>query len=495
MLDVAREQSPSTDWLIQVLKRSESAGYGAVGLYLEHRFAYPSAPWAAGPGALSPEAVREAIRSAPGVRLIPFLNTLGHMEGFIRSEGGKWLAEGASTGSQQACPSNPRVVEFARGLIADAMDAFSDEWVHLGGDETWQLGQCAECSQRAEKIGKAGIYGEFYGPLCEWVLDRGRRPCLWADMLIEHPDAIRYIPKQTILFDWHYDKSPVESASQFREMGFDVVCCPAVHTFDSAWCFLDQTQENVDEHAAAAIETDSLGVLVTTWEYSYFTNYESTLPVIYACGRRLSSGADWSDAIRAEGGEEYWKAAEILGNQIPSLSPFLQKRTWRKFRNALIFGQNPFYLWLDWGEEACGSVGDDVIRLCMQVEDLLPEEHPLRFPARLYRSGVEWVRVVRDAHDQYRAGDLAAARYTLEQGCSWLEGLRPDLERIAAGGGSSADVRRLRMLVEKVRNVSAKIGEVEATHQGVAHLPSFERLVHDAYVVGDQAAWRTGQFR
>ena len=88
MYDIAREQAPSEDRLREVLGRSKAAGYTAVGLYLEHRFAYPSAPWAAAQGCLTPDVVRRLRAEAvpTGLRVVPFLNTLGHMEGFIRSE-------------------------------------------------------------------------------------------------------------------------------------------------------------------------------------------------------------------------------------------------------------------------------------------------------------------------------------------------------------------------------------------------------------------------
>jgi hypothetical protein len=42
MYDIAREQSPRLDVLTEMLQRSRAAGYNAVGLYLEHRFAYAS---------------------------------------------------------------------------------------------------------------------------------------------------------------------------------------------------------------------------------------------------------------------------------------------------------------------------------------------------------------------------------------------------------------------------------------------------------------------
>ncbi|MEM4409374.1 MAG: hypothetical protein QXI19_11605, partial [Candidatus Caldarchaeum sp.] len=134
--DIAREQNPHETFLTEILARSLNAGYNAIGLYMEHRFAYPSAPWAVGPGALTPQQVshlQDEFRPK-GLRIIPFLNTLGHMEGFIRAEGGQRFAEGEGEWSLQICPSRSEGREFARSLVMDAMKVFQDEWIHLGGD-------------------------------------------------------------------------------------------------------------------------------------------------------------------------------------------------------------------------------------------------------------------------------------------------------------------------------------------------------------------------
>src|SRR5438874_1678668 len=101
------------------------------------------------------------------------------MEGFIRAEGGSHLAESPDRSlSAQICPSRADCREFARALVNDAIAAFQDEWLHLGGDETQQLGECPLCAERT----KPELYAEYFGDLCEWVLARGKRPCLWGDM-------------------------------------------------------------------------------------------------------------------------------------------------------------------------------------------------------------------------------------------------------------------------------------------------------------------------
>jgi len=504
--DIAREQSPREDELREMLRRSAAAGYNAIGLYLEHRFAYRSAPWAVGPGCLTPDAVRRLLKAAGGagpfgpsgtaaspMRVIPFLNTLGHVEGFIRSQGGQWLAEGRAVfGGEQMCATRPECVAFVRDLIADALDAFDDEWVHLGGDETRQLGQCPECAARVAQVGKAGLYAEHFAPLCRLVLERGRRPCLWGDMLLQHPEALAAIPRETVIFDWHYFSRPRDSTRMFREHGFDVVCCPSVQTYNSGWCFLGESLRNIDEHAEDARAAGALGVLVTTWEFSFFTQYPTTLPLIYAAGRRLAGGTDWPSAIAAAGGPGYARAAEVLGDQIPAAAPFLRPGTWRQFRDHLVIRQNPFQLWLAWRAEACGAAGDAILRLCDEAEKHLPPDSPLRFAVELHRVGVEWVRLAEQAYQAYAAGHLGDCVNLLDRGAQALNRLRYGLERAAARGGSAADVRRLELLMGKIKGASQR---VRALGEHGAYRPAFETLTHDAYVSGDQAAWRTAAYQ
>ena len=491
MYDVAREQSPSENLLRNTLERSAAAGYNAVGLYLEHRFAYQSAPFAAAPGCLTPALIRRLSSTfrPRGLRLIPFLNTLGHMEGFIRSESGQWLSEGKSgSGSAQICPSRPACARFAQDLVADAMDAFDDEWVHLGGDETRQLGQCPRCAERINKIGPGGLYAEYFARLCQWVLERGRRPCLWGDMLIEHPEALDAIPRHTLIFDWQYENNPRETTRKFRQHGFDVVCCPAMHTYDAGWCFLDTSRQNIDQHAADARDQRALGVLVTTWECRYFTQYANILPLIYAAGRRLSSGADWETALIEEGGAAYTRAVKILGNLIPALSDFLRPGTWRQLRDRFVIRLNPFHLWQDWRDEAGGPVSDEILRLCEEAEQSLPPEHALQFPVVLHRVAIEWVRLVEHAYHLYADGQTAQCLVELEKGDALLECLRPGLEQAVATGGSIADVARLERLRECLSNVCRRIREL-----GSSYRPAFQTLIHGAYVPGDQAAWQTAE--
>ena len=93
MLDVAREQSPTLDHLRRYLDLTRKGEYNAIGLYLEHRFAYPSTPWAHGSGCVTPEMIAVLESEYPDIQMVPFINLLGHFVGMIYSEYGKRFRE------------------------------------------------------------------------------------------------------------------------------------------------------------------------------------------------------------------------------------------------------------------------------------------------------------------------------------------------------------------------------------------------------------------
>lgn len=292
--DLAREQSPTLDHLRTFCNLTRDSGYNAIGLYMEHRFAYPSTPWAHGRGCVTPEMVQVLQDEFPDIQIIPFINLLGHFEGLLYTEAGHGLAEGRFKG-MQACPSKPEFFELANRIVDDTLAIFKSEIIHIGGDETWQLGKCPTCSARVKAYeetagvdGKAQIYGEHFGVIAKRVADAGRRPAVWGDMFFDHPTALPLIPKETLIFDWEYFKGPHETSRVFRDAGFEVVYSPTIHTYNASWCHIPQAEENVREHVAAALADNAFGVCVTTWECGLFGNYETLLPAIRAAGKMIA---------------------------------------------------------------------------------------------------------------------------------------------------------------------------------------------------------------
>ena len=512
MMDVAREQSPSYESLQAWCRLSLDAGYNAMGLYLEHRFAYPSLPWVHGRGALEPAVVQKLQGEFPDLQLIPFINLLGHFEGFLYTEEGAKFAEETFRG-MQANPLHPEFGALCRTILDDTIAAFSSEIVHIGGDETWQLGVGEASAARVREAelsgapdGKAVLYGEHFGPLAQYVLDQGRRPAVWGDMFAQHPDALALIPPETLIFDWQYFSGPRPPASAHEK-----VYCPAIHTYNALWCHLPQSERNVVEHAAAAEADGAYGVCVTTWECGLFGNYNTLKPAIRASGAILNSPsgdspeplaalaenvaryAESKDAPRflkaylqeSETSEEW---ARLLGCELQEaggLFAFGNIRSSIKAR--LLLFSNPFLLDLRDGDDLFSPSGEKALEILDRAAHFAtgPDE---RGPVQLGIKALEFIRQCRRARIAYadhKPGEamnhLAPCRQIFE-----------DLEKIAVAtsinaDGSLADVERCRIAR---RHVETVIGRIKQYGDGsLGYLPSWATITHPKFVPHDQANW------
>lgn len=523
--DLAREQCPTLDHLRLFCRASLESGYNALGLYLEHRFAYRSAPWAAGKWALQPETVRTLQREFPDLQIIPMINLLGHMEGFLYTEQGCGFAEERFKG-MQACPSNEEFVQFAHGLLEDTLHAFKSEIIHIGGDETQQLGCCSNCAARVRKAegadesgssqgpvdGKAVLYAEHFAPMAQHVLASGRRPAVWGDMFLEHQQALEAMPKETLIFDWQYFGGCADTCKQFIDARHEVVCCPTLHTYNAAWFHVLQSEENVRRCIEDADSLGAYGVCLTTWECGLFGAYDTLLPAVRATGEvlkepqsslrggsiplsgindlLLSFDTDDSAFLRAFSDEQerYDIWARIVGSDFQNCGPIFQfSGTRSSLKCRFLLYSNPFLLWLHHHEELCGKGGDQALELLEQALKIAPNE-AAKGVTIFVRSAIEFARIVEDAHQDYAAGKSESAITKLVLTRQIFENLtkiaKNTHERI---GGSLADIERCRTGKEHVEKVIVRI-----RHYGdgqLGYVPSFEMLTHPKFVPHDQAGW------
>ncbi len=540
--DLAREQTPTYEHLRRLLETTREGGYNAFGLYMEHRFAYPSTPWAHGQGAVTPEMVGTLERDFKDIQIVPFLNLLGHSEGLLYTERGRRYREETLMG-MQACPSCPDFVTLAQNLVGDMLNIFSSKLIHIGGDETLQLGQCPRCAARvaaSESLdGKALLYGEHFGPLARRVVDAGRTPAVWGDMFLDHPQALDSMPKETLIFDWQYFSSPLDTSRKFIQGGFEVICCPSIQTYNSVWCHLSESEQNVREAVSAAYELDAVGVCVTTWESGLFGNYETILPAIVGAGRILGEGGDEGNGVdRGDGGEvatstgntlpivmrdayfpgdisledamdgiraqeprsnaflanyasqsaEYGRWAQLMGVDLPELGGlFGHSQTRSSLKCRLLLYANPFLAWLHHHEELTGEIGTQALTIldhAMSVAQTQAE----RGVTQLVVKAIEFVRYADQARQAY-AQELPGVAIASLAPCRQIF---EDLEKIAGAtqiniGGSLADAPRCRAAREAVERSIRRIKQYGDGSLG--YLPAFEVLTHPNFIPHDQACW------
>lgn len=154
----------------------------------------------------APTEIKEFIAycSNLNIDVIPIHHCFGHVEWILRHDRYRHISEDKKEVSQ-VCPLKEEdAVKIFSGLFKELMDYHPSPYFHIGGDETYLLGSCAECSKKAEEQGKSKLFVDYMKAMCKIVSDNGKIPVLWADIILKYPEAINEMPKNAIYVDWNY---------------------------------------------------------------------------------------------------------------------------------------------------------------------------------------------------------------------------------------------------------------------------------------------------
>lgn len=147
----------------------------------EDKFLYPSHPEIGAPGAFTMEEMQEITRYAKKyhVQLVPLVQGLGHVSYILKWPQYSHLRE-IPASNWEFCPLKEGSFELLSDLWKDAIEATpGSEYIHIGSDETYELAACEQCRQRAEKIGKSGLYHQFIKQAGAPLQALGREVMVW----------------------------------------------------------------------------------------------------------------------------------------------------------------------------------------------------------------------------------------------------------------------------------------------------------------------------
>jgi hypothetical protein len=170
---------------------------------------------AASPSALTRPQLRRIVDEAKdlGLEIIPLVQCMGHLEWLLQHEQYAEIREEDEVRAQ-LCPGKERSAEIWGELTEQVLDFIGGcDRLHIGGDETRQLGECPECAARVEEAGKGRLYADHVNRVCEWLDERGIAPIIWDDILCAHPETMEHLHESAQVMYWDYwttqDPSPL----------------------------------------------------------------------------------------------------------------------------------------------------------------------------------------------------------------------------------------------------------------------------------------------
>lgn len=318
--DLAR-QVERLDWLVAQLPRYADWGYQEVYLHLEDAVHYPSLPGVGRADAYNHRQLGRLVEAAGrvGIGVVPIANLLGHTQYLIKTPAWRDLNElrapdGSPLERGQLCPVHPRTLELAGKLIGDLAPFCTTGKVHVGLDESFQLGRHPLSRAEVAEIGLARHFARYVGRLRTVAADSGLRLGLWADMLALLPEAIPELPPDVIAYDWYYypfvrrprlelhNFAEYDLATPLRARGIEYWGCPmnGAFRFEPLPVFGDRLA-NLRSWWRRCAEVGAAGFLVTGWEPNRLAVELTTAVDAAAAGLWLERGTDDAPSLLTQG--------------------------------------------------------------------------------------------------------------------------------------------------------------------------------------------------
>ena len=216
MLDISRDKVPTMDTLFLLADMLAEWKINHLELYMEHTFAYRNhrEVWAeASPLTAGEVRALDAYCRQRCIELAPNQNSFGHFERWLKHARYRPLAEcpdgfARPDGSWRAAttldPTNPDSLALLEELYAELLPNFTSRRMHIGCDETWELGK-GRSRPSVERLGLHRVYYDYLGRLKALAASHGRTALYWGDMVWNHfPDRVGLLDREMTHVDWGY---------------------------------------------------------------------------------------------------------------------------------------------------------------------------------------------------------------------------------------------------------------------------------------------------
>ncbi len=224
------------------------------------------------------------------IELVPSMASFGHLHKLLTTKTYSHLCELDNAEGQPFSfedrmihhtidPTNEDSLKLIKRLIDEYVPLFSSDQFNLCADETFDLGK-GRSKAAVERTGLDSVYIGYVKSLSEYLLQKGKRPMFWGDIICGFPEAISQLPKEMICLNWGYDPDQSEdSTRQLHQAGAVQYICPGVSGWNRFINRTDFAYENIKRMCTYAHKYHALGVLNTDWgDFGHVNHPEFSLP-------------------------------------------------------------------------------------------------------------------------------------------------------------------------------------------------------------------------
>jgi len=235
--------------------------------YMEHQFAWTKHP-VIGPkdGSLTPDELKALVEYAKplGVDILGNQQSFGHFGNILRHEQYKHLQEVGGV----LCPTKEESYKLLDDLYSEVIPLLPFPFFNVCCDETWGLGK-GPSKELAAKIGVGGVYAGHLRRVHDLLKEKyKKRMMMWGDIILQHPEHLKEIPKDTIMLTWGYGPAASFEGQivPFAKSGYEFFVCPGVNNWSRILPDFGASVVNIQNFVRDGAKHGALGMLNTAWD-------------------------------------------------------------------------------------------------------------------------------------------------------------------------------------------------------------------------------------
>lgn len=262
-------------------------------LYIEHTFAFKSFSevWRDDTPITADEILElDSYCKKLNIDLVPSIATFGHLYKVLKTKSFEELCEFEGMTEDEFSfdqrmqhhtlnVADEKSIEFVKEMLEEFLPLFTSKYVNICADETFDLGK-GKSKPLAEKIGVNQMYVDMVKNIADFILERGKTPMFWGDIIIGCPEFASKLPKELICLNWGYgDNEREENTICLKEQGMQQYLCPGVHGWRHVINKIEMGYANISLMAGYALKHGAIGLLNTDWgDYGHLQDPEFSIP-------------------------------------------------------------------------------------------------------------------------------------------------------------------------------------------------------------------------
>lgn len=460
--DLSRGPVPTLDFMKKQIRIFAAYKLNTYSPYFEHTLEYRANPLIAPPGgAITRDDVKELVAYAQRyhIDVIPEQEAFGHLHHALKYELYAPLAE--TPHGHVLAPGQPGSMSLIKQWFAEIDTLFPSQYVHLGADETFELGR-GQTADRVTKEGLGPVYLGFLREIVDSIAIPGKKYLFWGDFAVRSPDLVKSLPKQMVAVPWSYGTAASydRQITPFTNAGLETWVAPGVSSWSRVYPNFNTAFINIRNFVRDGQRLGATGMLNTTWDDDGETLFEQTwMGVLFGAAAAWQPGESDIAAFQRAYGPAFYRDTTGRANSAERL--MMQAHT--ILANAGLGNGSDALFWQD------PFSADGLI----MAEKIRPVTHDLRIAAE---SAMVYVAQLRNAGPVVNEDALAA----LELGARRMDfiGMKFQFaDDIRAAYARAADTT--------IKNGTRDLGDVSGVNGRMQDLRDGYGLTRELY----QAAW------